>query len=112
MSCEHLAMYVLSDFRSAAQLQSPCSCTEIAENYLKPGLKPSGLNLCSPPSTDVTELTPSCCFTIRPDLGEAQLTSRKWSHSDLVSFHSMYLIDFQICHDMYASGSEHAKRAH
>lgn len=105
VSCEHITVYVLGDFGSAAQLQSPCLCTEIAENYLKPGLKPSALNLCSPPNADVTELTPSCCFTIRPDLGEA-------GNRVTVIWFLSTLIDFQICHDMYASGSDHAKRAH
>lgn len=72
MLCELMTEIVLSDFcsdlRSASQLQSPCFCTEIAENHLKPGLKPKALNLCKPPSANVTGLTLLCCFTESLDL--------------------------------------------
>lgn len=74
------------------------------ENYLKPGLKPSALNLCKPPSANVTVLTLPSCFTIKPALREAQLTSSKSSHGDLAYFHSVHLTDSKICHDMQASG--------
>lgn len=104
MSCEHITVYVLShlcrNFRSESQLQSPCSCTAIAENYLRPGSKPSALNLCKPPSPNGTGLTLPCCFTVRPDLQEAQLTSSKSSHGNLVSFHCVHLSDFKIYHDI------------
>lgn len=50
---------------TSPQSQRPCLYTEVAEVYLKPGLKPSALNLCKPPSPNVNRLILPRCLTIR-----------------------------------------------
>lgn len=69
------------------------------EVYLKPGLKPSALNLCKPPSPNVMEAYPPTLFNNRiPPLQEAQLTSSKSSHGNLVTSRLVHLTDLKIYH--------------
>lgn len=85
---------------TSPQSQSPCLHTEVTEIYLKPGLKPSALNLWKPPSLNIYGLTLPCCFTIRP-LQEVQLTSSKLIHGNLVTFQCVHLINLKIYHDTH-----------